>query len=168
MKKSNLLFLTLFMLPVICSAQQVTMLYPTSNPTGLNWTELTAESDTFFIFLLPRTSINTNYSGVVQAVAYIDTAAAGVEDSDSLTISIEPLYFDKVENALVRSSAADRDSVDIVNLYDWGATDADSTYDISAIADLPPCQGARVNVYAGLSAACRIRVELHISRPYGY
>lgn len=176
MKKSSLLFILLFALPIICSAQQVTILYPTSNPTGLNWTELASSSSTSFTFIFPRTNTRTSYTGVVQCIVYVDTALAGVSHRDSLTVSVEPLRYDKTLDTdgvvsagdLVRTSQADHDSIDVVNMYDWGTGDSDNTVNISAIADLPPCQGARVNVYTGLNAACRVRVELHITTPFGY
>lgn len=176
MKKSILFAVLLFLLPVICHAQQVTILYPTGNPTGLNWTEMAASANTSFTFIFPRTNIRTNYTGVVQCIVYVDTALAGVSHRDSLTVSAEPLRYDKTLDTdgvvsvgdLVRTTQANHDSVDVVNIYNWGTGDSDNTVNISAIADLPPCQGGRVNVYTGLNAACRIRVEFHITTPYGF
>lgn len=164
----RILFFLWLSLPIITHAQQVVTLYPTANPNRKTYTAVSSGGSTSFTFYFPGTVMHTGYTGFCEVVAWVDSVTSGsVGDRDSLTVSIEPLMYDIVTATYQRSSHADRDSLDIVNIYAWGTTDSDSRYDFNVSGNLPACNAARVNVYAGSGGQCTIRVELRITYPYG-
>lgn len=162
MKKAWLIILFL----TFAAHAQVLRLTPTSDPNGMTFTSLSASSNTSFTFTWPGTDFRNEYAGYCEVVVEVDSASGTVGDRDSLWASIQPLFGIKHIStgvfSLKPSSAADKDSIDIVNVYNWGTTDSDSKYDINATANLPPCDGARVNVYTGRNAQCKVRVFLKI------
>ncbi len=133
---------------------------------GATWVQMTANSDTTFIFNLgggSRGQSNPYDGGKMEVYVWLDTSLAGAGDNDSLWISTQPLIFDPVSKNFYASSHADKDSVDIVNDYDWGATDSVTKYDLNVSVDLPPCDRVQVNVYALNNAQVRVRMELRMT-----
>ena len=132
---------------------------------GATWVQMTANSDTNFVFNFSgNRGASSLYDGSkMEVYVWIDTSLVGAGDNDSLWISIQPLVYDAVSGNYYASSHVDKDSVDIANDLDWGATDSTTKYDINVSVDLPPCDRAQVNVYALNNAQNRIRVELRIT-----
>ncbi len=133
---------------------------------GSTWVQMTANSDTNFVFDLgggSRGQDNPYDGGKMDVYVWIDTSLAGAGDNDSLWISIQPLVYDVVTSTFVASSHVTKDSVDVANDLDWGATDSRPKFDINVSVDLPPCDRVQLNVYALNNAQCRIRAELRIT-----
>ncbi len=171
--KMRLRFYIVFLSIVLATAlfalggtKSVKVISDLNGSDGATWVQMTANSDTNFVFDLgggSRGQMSPYDGGKMEVYVWIDTSLAGAGGNDSLWISIQPLIFDTPSGNYYASSHADKDSVDIVNDYDWGATDSTTKYDLNTSVDLPPCDRVQVNVYALNNAQCRIRVELRMT-----
>lgn len=161
------LLLLFCLLPLICSAQEVTKIYPTEEPTGKQLTSVSASSYTQFTFVFPGTGFRSSYTGFCHTVIVIDSASGTVGNRNAFTASIKPTYYDISSGTRKLSSEADQDSTIIVSSYNWGTTDSDSRVDITLATNLPPCDGAIVRIYTGANGQCKVRAFLNITYPTG-
>ena len=168
MKKTIILLALL--VPLLVQAQRTQRILPQSNATGKSWVDVQDSSSTTFTFTFPGAGLTgsgqeNSYSGYLEIIVWVDTISTGdVGDRDSLTVSVYPLYYDLIDQQLEQSNDADKDSIDIKNVYDWGTGHSDDRYSFNVSCNLPPCDGFQVNVYTGDNGAmCKIGVEGRIA-----
>lgn len=167
MKKTIILLALL--VPLLAQAQRTQRILPQSNATGKSWVDVAENSSTTFTFTFPGAGLTgsgqeNSYSGYLEIIVWADTISAGtIDDGDSLTVSVYPLFYDLDSQQLEQSNDADKDSLDIKNIYDWGANHSDNRYAFNVSANLPGCDGFQVNAYTGFGGKGKFRVEGRIA-----
>lgn len=158
MKKLIILFLGL------CSqlnAQDVYTIFPENSNSGSKWYTIASGANTTLTYNFGGQSTTSKYGGYTEVVCWADTVTIA---GDSLTVSIRPLFYNKVSGNLESSADTDADSVAVKDNFDW-AIGTDSQYKFNVGANLPPCDGAQVNVYNNDTAvSVMVRIELRNAR----
>lgn len=170
----SIIAIILLVLTVTAQAQRVQKLYPQTTPNGKSWQDVNEGSTTSFRFTFPGAGVtgsgqNNSYSGYLEIVFWADTMSTGsVEDRDSLTVSVYPLFYDVNDSRLERSNDTDRDSLDLKNIYNWGTNHTDLKYAFNSTVNLPPCDGFDVNVYTGTGGQGKFRSEARIAESQSF
>lgn len=167
--KTKIILLLALLMPIMAQAQRTQRILPQSNATGKSWVDVAENSSTTFTFTFPGAGLTgsgqeNSYSGYLEIIVWADTISAGtIDDGDSLTVSVYPLFYDMVDLRLEQSNDADKDSIDIKNIYDWGSNHSDERYAFNVSANLPPCDGFQLNIYTGFGGKGKFRVEGRIA-----
>ena len=135
--------------------------YPAEDTSGNTGVNISASSYQTLTYKFGTS--RHGYDGFVEVVARLDTNRVGaVGDRDGATISIKPMFWDKVDKQLELSSQADQDSTIIISALDWGAIVNDNQVTLNISANLPPCDGAQVSITTGADGQVNARVELKV------